>query len=139
MNEVICQDSVEDSDWPEITSVEPIEGGPASTITIRGKNFNKTSIMEVSIESPCTNVVVIDDNTMTAVLAAAENYYSPRHLNLFGKSKSHVGIRDAYGRSDVLVDGFTVNVEFNLAYLQVLWLWITVRNQIPTKNNPFFC
>lgn len=126
MADNICQNmDQEDVDWPTVTGVDPIRAKPDTNITIYGTNFNKTSNVSAVVEAPCTYVDVLNATALVCHLAGPEAFYNPRHLNIFGEYKVAIAVKDGVGRSDSLPESFSVQVEFNLQYLQAVWLWLT--------------
>lgn len=125
--DIICQNAIEDDSWPLITSVEPSKAKPEQTITIKGKGFRPNSTTEVLADFPCTDVVVVDENTITAKLPDSNSYGNPKYLNGFGNTISII-VRDDKNRSDALVSAFQIDVPFGLTYFSALFNWM--------KNNP---
>lgn len=125
MADNICQNKeLEDPDWPSITAVVPNRAKPGTVVTIYGSNFNKTANMSALVESPCASVRLINGSALECTLAGPEAFYNPRHLNIFGDYKVVVAVKDTLGRSDAKPEAASVEVEFNLQYLQAVFLWL---------------
>jgi hypothetical protein len=125
MADNVCQNvELEDPDWPSVDSVVPARAKPGAVVTIYGSNFNKTSNVQAWVEAPCQNTTVLNSTALLCTIAGSEAFYNPRHLNIFGDYKVVVAVRDGVNRSDAKPDAASVEVEFNLQYLQAVWLWL---------------
>lgn len=125
--DILCQNALEDDSWPLITSIEPKKAKPEETITIRGRGFKPNTTTEVVADFNCTDVVVIDETTITAKLPKSNLYGNPKYLNGFGNRISII-VKDNENRSDALIESFEINVPFGLSYITALFNWM--------KNNP---
>lgn len=125
MADNVCQNvEVEDPDWPTVEKVVPFKSKPGTNVTIVGTNFDKTFNVSAIIEAPCSAVTVINSTALICTIAGAESFYNPRHLNIFGDYKVVVAVKDAVGRSDARPETASIEVEFNLQYLQAVGLWL---------------
>jgi len=110
-----------DITWPEIETITPSSGGPSTVITLTGKNFKKTTTMEVYVEAPCTEVTVIDDKTLTAKIPGADFFVGISDLAIFER-KQLTYVKD--GRGYTASTFFTIKVQFDGAYIANLFAWM---------------
>jgi len=121
----ICVGAAVDNTWPTLTSIFPTSGNPSTRITITGTNFNTalynyTVIMEVE----CTDVQVIDNQTIAATIPGGDHFVSVADLAIF-KTKKHIVVRDSRGYTAHMFNAFEIHVEFDAEYLRNLFNWMS--------------
>jgi len=122
---VLCVDARVDNSWPKLLSVYPTGGPPSSVITLTGSNFN-TSLYTYSVimEVPCTNVQVINNETIIATIPGGDHFVSVADLAIF-HSRVSVVVQDSRGYTSYIMNAYEIQVNFDLAYLMNLFNWMT--------------
>jgi len=103
----ICLGRIEELDWPIFHTSLPRRGGPGTVITIYGENFLQGGNLSINITYPLTNITVISDFELTAVLPQIS--YNSFDIFSFYSRKNPIVIRNERGKSVIKLNYFVYN------------------------------